>query len=96
MDGPNLLVNVDCMQLTDVTCVLAFRVAVKTVEGDLLPPSLLLFRDRLASDSIKQIAPLTRQSLEVVGDIRRGQICRGESCIRLGLLLFPSWIEKLD
>lgn len=96
MDGPNLLVDVDCMQLTDVTLALAFRVAVKTIEGDLLPPSLLLFRDRLASDSIEKIAPLTRQPLEVVGNIRRGQIRRGESCIRLGLLLFPPWIEKLD
>jgi len=79
-----------------MTLALAVRVAVKAVEGDLLPPSLLLFRDWLAGDSIEKIASLARQSFEVVGNIRRGQIRRGESCICLGLLLFPPWIEKLD
>lgn len=96
MDRPDLLVEIEGLQLVDVGLALAVWVAVEGVQRNFLPPGQFLFRDGLTRGGVKHIAPLAGQTFEVVGNIYCRQIGRRKSGIRLGLLLFPTWIKQLN
>ena len=72
VDCPYLLLNIDVLQVADVSLTFAFGVAIKTVHGQLFSPSLLIFGKRQTSDSVKDIAPLTGQTLEIIRHIIHG------------------------
>jgi len=90
------LVNSSYLILDVDICVPTICVAVKAVESNLLPASLLVLGDGLASHRIKNIRPLARQPLEVLSNIDCGQIRCGITSFGFGFLLFPLRIKKFD
>jgi hypothetical protein len=96
VDGPNLLIKIESLQLVDVGLAFTFRIAIETVDGDLLSSGELLLRDGLARDSVKNVAALTSKTLEVIGDVGCREVGGCKSSVRLCLLLLPPWVEEFN
>ena len=75
MDGPYLVLHLGAA-LRAWACRLLN--AIVGIQRDFLPPGLLLLRDGLAN-GIEHIASLTRQALEVVGDVDMCQVVGRQS-----------------
>lgn len=92
---PNLLVDIDILQVVEMSFALPFQMPVKALDGCLLSSGLFILRERVPCRGVEDVAPLTGKPLQVVGDVDMGNGC-GIARLSLGLLLFPAGIQKLD
>lgn len=71
VNGADLLLHVDVVHMAKLRLTLGIHSSVVTVNSRLLSPRTLIFRNRLASNRVKNVLTLAGQTLEVVGNIDR-------------------------
>ena len=95
MQRPDLLLHINILHHVQPAISLLHRRAIVT-HSRLLPSCCFLLRDRLPGYTIKQIAALTCQTLQVVRHILGGEIGRCCSAAFFGFLFFPTRVEEFN
>lgn len=96
VDGTNLLLHVETLQMVHVRLALPFRVAVKAVHSSLFAAYELVLGDGLASDGVKHVAALARKSLQVVGNVGMRNVGVCVAGLGLGLLFLPAGVKEFN
>ena len=96
VDGANLLLYVEILQVAHLRLAFALGVAVQAVHDGLFAASQLVFRNRLASNGVEDVASLARQPLQIIGNVGVRNIGLRVARVGSGLLLLPAGVEELD
>lgn len=96
MDLPDLFFNIQSLHPFPLRLPALLQLAVITRRRLLPPRGLLLTNDRLARHPVEDIATLAGKPLEVGRHVRRRQVGRALSEVRLRPLFLPPRVEQFD